>query len=333
MVGAAVLTPLLGLGYYYLIAYRGEIQDWFILRDRFDDVVVQAIHRPDSLPKEAKKNLAGFTQVLQAHLLRQGMNDPDGLHLLGENLLRLQMPEQALSALAKAYRLDSQRPDIMLAYAQAITFANDGKLTDLSARLLGKVLEANPDHQVALMLLGFGAFNAGAYEKAIQAWRPVLAGRDPSSESAQLLRNSIARAEKLLSAGNTAKPPEQQTAKLSASQAKIAVSVELAPELKERISPQDTLFIFAKAASGPVLPLAVVKRAATGFPVKAVLDDSQAMAPAVKLSNFQQVVVSARISKVGDVSARPGDLQGNSATLSLADGPLSISLVIDQVIQ
>jgi cytochrome c-type biogenesis protein CcmH len=81
------------------------------------------------------------------------------------------------------------------------------------------------------------------------------------------------------------------------------------------------------------MPLAAVRQPARGFPVQVVLDDSQAMTSSMKLSNFQQVVVGARISKSGGATANPGDLEGVSETLDLAKGPQSVSLMIDEVVQ
>jgi cytochrome c-type biogenesis protein CcmH len=108
----------------------------------------------------------------------------------------------------------------------------------------------------------------------------------------------------------------------------------LAPALRDRLAPEDTLFIFAKAAGGPPMPLAAVRQPARDFPVQVVLDDSQAMMPALKLSNFHQIIVSARISKAGEVTAQAGDLQGASEPLTLDGGSQTqaVALVIDRVV-
>ncbi len=81
------------------------------------------------------------------------------------------------------------------------------------------------------------------------------------------------------------------------------------------------------------MPLAAVRQPVKAFPVQVVLDDSQAVAPALKLSTFKQVVVGARLSKGGAANAQAGDLQGTSATLELKEGSQAITLVIDQVVQ
>jgi cytochrome c-type biogenesis protein CcmH len=325
-----VLILLAALIYYYQSAYLGEAQQWLETQQRLAAVVDQAIRNPEVLPEQAQQDLPNFTRVLQAQALREGMRNPDSLFLLGVSLMQLEVPDSAVDIMHRAHRLAPQRSDIMMGYAQALLVTNGGKLTATSARLLQTVLQAEPNHQGALMMLGFGAFNAANYDIALQAWRPLLANVEPGSEVAGLLQQSITQAEQLLAQAQT---PESDTTEPDTTSARIAVTVELAPELAEKLSPQDTLFIFAKAASGPPMPLAAVRQQAGGFPVQVVLDDSKAMTPSMKLSNFQDVVVGARISKAGDVMAKPGDLEGLSQPLSLADGPLSVSLVIDQIVQ
>jgi cytochrome c-type biogenesis protein CcmH len=284
---------------------------------------------PLELPEDARNDLPNFTRVLQARTQREGLSNPDSLYLLGQAFLQLQVPDQALIALRRAHELAPQRADITLAYAQAELIDNDGRLTPAAERLLNTVLAAQPNNRGALMLLGFGAFSSGAYDRAIGAWQRLLDQVDPNTEAARLLRNSIDQAEQRLAAGDDAAP----AGPVDAIGARIAVTVDLAPELQARLDPEDTLFIFARAAAGPPMPLAAIRQPARDFPVSVVLDDSRAMLPEMKLSNFDDVVIGARISRAGDVTARPGDMEGLTNPLSLRNGPLSVSLTVDRIVQ
>ena len=103
--------------------------------------------------------------------------------------------------------------------------------------------------------------------------------------------------------------------------------VRLAPGLAGKVAPGDTVFIFARAAEGPRVPLAVLRKRGSDLPAEFTLDDSMAMAPQMKLSAFPRVIIGARVSKSANATASPGDLQGLSAPVKV--GAKSVSVVID----
>jgi cytochrome c-type biogenesis protein CcmH len=103
--------------------------------------------------------------------------------------------------------------------------------------------------------------------------------------------------------------------------------VTLSPELAAKVSPEDTLFIFARAADGPPMPLAVQRRKAGDLPVAFALDDSMGMGQGRKLSAVPRVIVGARISRSGNATPQPGDLQGASG--AVANSAEGVRLVID----
>ena len=111
--------------------------------------------------------------------------------------------------------------------------------------------------------------------------------------------------------------------------AQVTGRVSLAPALAARAAPTDTVFIFARAAEGPRMPLAIVRRTVADLPISFTLDDSMAMSPQMKLSNFPLVVVGARVSKSGNAMPQPGDLQGQAVPSKI--GSNGIELVIDSV--
>jgi cytochrome c-type biogenesis protein CcmH len=104
----------------------------------------------------------------------------------------------------------------------------------------------------------------------------------------------------------------------------VAGTVTLAPALASKASPEDTVFVFARAAEGPRMPLAIVRKQVKDLPITFQLDDSTAMTPAMKLSNYPQVIVGARISKSGNAMPQPGDLQGLSQPVALGASGLKI---------
>ncbi|MDD9806941.1 MAG: c-type cytochrome biogenesis protein CcmI, partial [Gammaproteobacteria bacterium] len=94
---------------------------------------------------------------------------------------------------------------------------------------------------------------------------------------------------------------------------RIAVLVSIAPELLERAAPDDTVFVYAKAASGPPMPLAIRRFRAADLPLEAYLGRENAMTPAMTLDDFDSLRVVARVSKSGRAAAQAGDFIGESA--------------------
>ena len=89
------------------------------------------------------------------------------------------------------------------------------------------------------------------------------------------------------------------------------------------------MFIFAKAVSGPSVPIAVIRSQVKDLPQKFVLNDSMVMMPTMKLSNFKEVVISAKVSKSGNATPASGDLRGEVAPVKV--GADNVQLVIDKV--
>lgn len=110
----------------------------------------------------------------------------------------------------------------------------------------------------------------------------------------------------------------------------IDVSVSLAPALAGRMPPGTTVFVFARAAAGPPMPLAVQRLTLADLPARIRLDDSMAMMPQMRLSAFPQVVVGARVSPSGQAMPQPGDLEGETGPVAPADAG-AVSVTIDRV--
>jgi cytochrome c-type biogenesis protein CcmH len=139
------------------------------------------------------------------------------------------------------------------------------------------------------------------------------------------MRASIAEARQLgeIKAG-AAPGPQPATA------ASVRGTVSLSPLLAGKVAPADTVFIFTRAAEGSRQPIAVLRRQVKDLPAGFTLDDSQAMSPGTKLSNFREVVVGALVSKSGSATSQSGDLQGISQKVKV--GATDVVVVIDSVV-
>jgi cytochrome c-type biogenesis protein CcmH len=141
-----------------------------------------------------------------------------------------------------------------------------------------------------------------------------------------VINQSVGAASNAASAGS-ATPVSSQS---STSAATVGGVIKLDPTLSSRVSPEDTLYVFARAAEGPRMPLAIIRKKVKDLPLAFALDDSMAMNPSMKLSNYSEIVVGARISKTGNAMPQSGDLKGSSSVIKLGNQDLKI--IIDSAV-
>jgi cytochrome c-type biogenesis protein CcmH len=113
---------------------------------------------------------------------------------------------------------------------------------------------------------------------------------------------------------------------------RITVEVSIAPKLRAKVLPGDTLFVFAKAAQGAAMPLAIARLTAAQLPASVTLTDAMSMMPNLTLSKFSQIVLGARISKSGNASALSGDFQTLSPAVSNSQAE-PVQLTIDRTVE
>jgi len=110
--------------------------------------------------------------------------------------------------------------------------------------------------------------------------------------------------------------------------ARIFGNVKLSERSMAIVQPTDTVFVFARAVDGPPMPVAVLQRPVSELPLDFLLNDSQAMSADLKLSNFEQVVVTARVSRSGVATDALQDLEAKSGIIVLADNE-HLDLIIE----
>jgi cytochrome c-type biogenesis protein CcmH len=109
--------------------------------------------------------------------------------------------------------------------------------------------------------------------------------------------------------------------------AQVRVRVELAPDVAAQVQPEDSVFIFARPAAGEAMPLAVKRLTVADLPAEVLLSDADAMMEQLRLSNFPQIELVARVSRSGNATV--GEWIGRSGAVSSADEQVQ-TLRIDQ---
>ncbi|MGI9213759.1 MAG: c-type cytochrome biogenesis protein CcmI [Methylococcaceae bacterium] len=268
-----------------------------------------------------------------AERLKNNPNDVEGWMLLGRSLQSTRQFNQAAEAYAYGLKLEPDNPDIKAMYAESLAEANQGKLAGRPVELIEEVLKTDPQHKNALWLAGIAAAERGDRKQAVDFWQKLRLQLPPDSPDVQQIDNIIADMQ-----GQPA--PRPATGGSVAAEAKnpgtiskrLQVAVTLAPNLKDKASPDDALFIFARAAEGPPMPLAVVRKQVKDLPVEVSLDDTMSMMPGMNLSSFERIILGARISKTGKPTPSEGDLQGLTQALAAENNKRYEVLIKDVVV-
>lgn len=277
------------------------------------------------------EGMAALMDKLVKHLEEQP-DDVEGWVLLGRSRARLQQFSEAAAAYKRATTLQPDDANLLADYADVLAMTQGRRLEGEPARLIAKALSLDPQNVKALSISGTIAFDRKDFNGAIRYWERALALVPAESGFANSVRNSIAEAQ---AQGGKATPGARQPAaaanKSSAPAGAAAASgkalsgrITLAPGTQ--VDPDATVFVFARPAQGQRMPIAIQRRKASELPLEFTLDDSMAMNPSAKLSDFDQVVVVVRVSKSGQAAARPGDLETVSGPL--APGTKGIALVV-----
>ena len=253
-----------------------------------------------------------------AQRLEADPEDVEGWAMLGRSYMALQQFSESANAWQRAAGLAPDDAGILTNYAEALGLASDGKLDGEPTRLLERALDLDPTYSKALALRGGAAFASGDYQGAVSFWQRLLVLSSDDQELSEALKTGIAEAKSRLDGSeNGAGVPGS-----------IRGVVSLSPQMTEGASPGDTVFIFVRAADGPRMPLAVARVRVEELPYDFHLDDSMAMIPDKKISDFQQLVVGARVSGSGNAVRASGDLEGFSSLVGPATS--GIQVLIDR---
>lgn len=299
------------------------------------------------LPQQEMNTADGFGTIRSeaaleelAKKLEKSPEDPDGWVQLARSYSELKRYDDATHAYEQLVKLVPSEAQVWTDYADAYAMAHNQTLLGEPTQFLEKALALDDKNTTALALSGSAAMERGDYVAAVTHWQKLVALLPPEYPDVQMIQDGIKQAREYLSMQKGGKEKlaqlerGQPTVKASASidnaQA-ITGKVSLNPAMKTLVSPEDTVFILARAAEGPKMPLAVLRKQVKDLPLEFSLDDSMAMQPQLKLSGFDQVVVVARISKSGTPMAQAGDVQGLSNTIK--PGTKGLNIIIDSVVK
>lgn len=248
---------------------------------------------------------------------------------------------EAVAAFEKAVPHLPPDAGLLADFAESTVRAAGGGFNERTIGLLEQALSLQPDQLKATALLGVARYRSGEFALARKHLLRVQAALPPGSNDAMHIEAMLAGIDSRLAdepaAGQSAAVAGQSASVTgrpapsagAASETRVAGEIEIDPELAADIPTGATLFVVARAASDPRVPVAVLRIATPELPYRFSLGDTDAMDPSRLLSAAGPLLIEARLSRSGQANRQPGDLIGQTAS-SVRAGDQGASIVIDR---
>lgn len=288
----------------------------------------QAAREPAAAPLTAVEAMVNQLAAQLAQAESPAARDPGAWAMLAGALASLRRFSEADVAYQRALALEPSEPNLMASLladrADVLRMLQGAHTAGEPQRLIDRALQVAPHHPKALALAGSAAFERRDFAAAVSLWTRAMQSVPGQSAFGQELARNIEQARNAwVAAGG------QRAADSAPHVAVLRGRVEIAPALRAQADPDAVVFVVARAAQGPRMPLALAQFRVRDLPLTFTLDDRHAMTPGLSLSQYSEVVLSARVSRDGSAAARSGDLAG--ITAPVRTGAFGIVVRIDTV--
>tara|TARA_B100000929_G_scaffold72495_1_gene55886 strand:+ start:2198 stop:3457 length:1260 start_codon:yes stop_codon:yes gene_type:complete len=322
LTGAGFLIVLTAIFYAYTGSQQ-QIKGWHDAMENLKSYGERAVMQ-NGEPLTANE-LQAFALALRTKLDQSG-DDEVAWMLLGRVAMSLNEFDMAKQSFDKVLKMNPDNKQVLISYSQVLLMEGNDANMSQAATMLSKVLKAEPTNIDAISLLALIAYERKDWLQAKTAFEVLLASMEQNDPRYSMIAERIAEIDAHL---NNEQVTNTEVA--DASNSEISITVDLDPALADSQPQNGTLFVFAKAASGPQMPLAVVKMTEYSFPLTMTLSDANAMVDGLNLSSVEQIILTARLSKDATVVTSSGELEGKSDVLERANVK-EYSLLINELI-
>jgi len=305
------LLPLLSTGLYFQLGEYRVIED---------PTLIEAGDSAQAQDQHSDLSIEEMVDIVQKRLL-ENPEDAQGWFVLGKTMMVQQKFDEAITAFRRTLELVGEEPGVMFSLADAMAMQNDGAMQGEPEQMVNRGLEIAPNHPTGLWLAGLAAEQRQDYPAAHASWTRLL----------PLIKDDPASSAEISGLLKVLEQRDPTLAGVTVDIRSLTLKVELNDSLQQLVKPGDSVFVYAKAAKGPPMPLAVKRLVVSDLPAEVTLSDADAMMPQMKLSSFDLVVVGARISKTGNPVAQPGDLFVEVTGIDVSNPPQGLLLSINQV--
>ena len=323
LTGAGFLIVLTAIFYGYTGSQQ-QIKGWHDAMANLKSYGERAVMQ-DGEPLTPNE-LQAFALALRTKLDQSG-DDEVAWMLLGRVAMSLNEFDMAMQSFDKVLKMNPDNKQVLISYSQVLLMEGSDANMSRAATMLSRVLKAEPTNIDAISLLALIAYERKDWLQAKTAFEVLLASMQQNDPRYSMIAERIAEIDAHLN-------NEQQvtnTKLAEASSSEISITVDLDSALADSQPQNGTLFVFAKAASGPQMPLAVVKMTEYSFPLTVTLSDSDVMVEGLNLSSVDKIILTARLSKDATVVTSSGELEGKSDVLERANVK-EYSLLINELI-
>lgn len=307
-----IILPLMASGIYMMVGNP--------------DALVNPVTQAARLQSET--TTTSLVESLESRA-QKNTDDNETLLQLAQEYMSIKRYSEAARTLETLRARTGDHPVLLVRNANALAMANEGKLGGRSIKLVEAALAIDPNQPQGLWLAGMAGFQRGDNQTALEYWyrlEPLIQQED--SDALAGIKKLIAQAETRLSSQKIASTTEPEA---TLEESLLRVTVKLDERLFDRVAPEDRLFVFAQSLNGPPMPLAVVSKRVEDLPLTVTLSDSMAILPEMRLSNFEDIRIGARISKSGDAIPQSGDFEGEISPVKLAEADI-VEVIISKII-
>ncbi len=328
--GVVLVLMISSIAIYLNLGRSDDYADYLALKEQGEAVQVSA-----DAPQKKAPDFAKAVEMLEQKLA-ENPDDFDKYVLLANSYAAMGNFKKSAEVYATlAERIGPDNKDyaaVKGSYAQALFQAQGEQFTEEVNAAVDQALAADAQESTALMLKGIQAYMQADYAQAIKLWQQAKV-KSGKVQIERFIEPAIADAR-----SKAGVPPAEAVAVVAKPTQPVAngvvqiiVNISLAAELQAKVSPEHTVFVFARAVGGR-MPLAIERIQVKDLPKRIVLDDSKAAMPTATISTVEQVDIIARVSLSGTPKPQAGDLFVQLDQVKVSAGK-ELNLVINQVQQ
>jgi len=310
--------------------------------------VAKAQQAIDALPELSQQLASGnannLTQEDIASLalairqrLREEPQDDTGWMYFGRLMLSIGQEVQAIEAIDKAVSLSPSNSANRITLAQALMTTGDVNNLERAQSILLGLLQDTPQNDNLALMMAVVSAQLGDLDNTRRFYQQVEGKLPSDSDMAQRLSARIKELEGnssemvLLQTGGTVQKQPSVNNDGNAIETGFDVTVSLSKQAYENAPKAGFLIVFAQDAnSDNKMPAAVVKLPIEDFPISVSLTTDNAMMPQFTLATLSEVVITARLSKDGNVAVSEGEWQGSTEATVVANELSSLSVIINK---